>query len=131
MNDPRMQALAGMSRQEKEELLADLTEKENRLELKAARTDPVAFAKRIYPGFKVGPQHRKLGKIFQDVLAGKKKRVIINIAPRMGKSEFSSYLFPAFFLGEYPEKKILMATHTAGLSESFGRRVRNLIESEE
>ena len=131
MSDDLRRALATMSRQEKEELLADLTEKENRLELKAARTDPVAFAKRIYPGFKVGPQHRKLGKIFQDVLAGKKKRVIINIAPRMGKSEFSSYLFPAFFLGEFPEKKILMATHTAGLSESFGRRVRNLIESEE
>ena len=49
----------------------------------------------------------------------------------MGKSEFSSYLFPAYFLGTYPDKKIIMATHTAGLSEDFGRRVRNLIDSEE
>jgi hypothetical protein len=57
--------------------------------------------------------------------------VIINIAPRMGKSEFSSYLFPAYFLGKYTEKKIIMGTHTAGLSEDFGRRVRNLLESEE
>lgn len=62
---------------------------------------------------------------------GQEKRVIINIAPRMGKSEFSSYLFPAWFLGQYPDKKIIMATHTAGLSEDFGRRVRNLIDSEE
>jgi predicted phage terminase large subunit-like protein len=65
------------------------------------------------------------------VIAGKKKRVIINIAPRHGKSEFSSYLFPAYFLGKYPDKKIIMGTHTAGLSEDFGRRVRNLIESDE
>jgi predicted phage terminase large subunit-like protein len=65
------------------------------------------------------------------VISGKKKRVIINIAPRHGKSEFSSYLFPAYFLGKYPDKKIIMGTHTAGLSEDFGRRVRNLIESEE
>ena len=65
------------------------------------------------------------------MIEGRKKRVIINIAPRMGKSEFSSYLFPAFFLGEYPEKKIIMGTHTAGLSEDFGRRVRNLIDSDE
>ena len=59
-----------------------------------------------------------------------KKRVIINIAPRMGKSEFSSYLFPAFFLGKYPNKKIIMGTHTASLSEDFGRRVRNLLDDE-
>jgi len=85
----------------------------------------------VYPGFKEGPHHRKLAKIFADVAAGEKKRVIINIAPRMGKSEFSSYLFPAWFLGQHPDKKVIMATHTAGLSEDFGRRVRNLIDSDE
>lgn len=124
-------ALTSMTRAEKVVFLADLQEKERRWELKKAQQDPISFAHRVYPGFKVGPHHKKLAKIFQDVLEGKKKRVIINIAPRMGKSEFSSYLFPAYFLGRYPEKKIIMATHTAGLSEDFGRRVRNLIESEE
>ena len=79
----------------------------------------------------MGPHHRKLSKIFTDVIEGRKKRVIINIAPRMGKSEFSSYLFPAYFMGHYPEKKIIMGTHTASLSEDFGRRVKNLIDSEE
>jgi hypothetical protein len=120
-----------MSKFEKLKFLENLEQKENRAQLKKAKTDPIEFAKRIYPGFKVGPHHRKLAKIFQDVVDGHKKRVIINIAPRMGKSEFSSYLFPAYFLGNYPEKKIIMGTHTAGLSEDFGRRVRNLIESEE
>jgi len=124
-------ALKDMNRFEKLAFLDDLNEQENRFSLKAAQSDPISFAKQVYPGFKVGPQHRKLAKIFQDVIEGKKKRVIINIAPRMGKSEFSSYLFPAYFLGKYPDKKIIMATHTAGLSEDFGRRVRNLIESDE
>jgi len=124
-------ALKTMTRKEKELFLADLEEQERRFNLKKAQLNPIEFAKKVYPGFKVGPQHRKLSKIFQDVVEGKKKRVIINIAPRMGKSEFSSYIFPAYFLGQYPEKKIIMATHTAGLSEDFGRRVRNLIESEE
>ena len=124
-------ALKDMNRFEKLAFLEDLNEQENRFSLKAAQSDPISFAKQVYPGFKVGPQHRKLAKIFQDVIEGKKKRVIINIAPRMGKSEFSSYLFPAYFLGKYPDKKIIMATHTAGLSEDFGRRVRNLIESDE
>lgn len=124
-------ALKDMTKLEKEAFLADLEKKEHRHQLKMAQTNPISFAHAVYPGFKVGPHHRKLAKIFQDVVEGKKKRVIINIAPRMGKSEFSSYLFPAYFLGNYPDKKIIMATHTAGLSEDFGRRVRNLIESEE
>ena len=124
-------ALKDMTKEEKLAWLASLEKKEERATLKLAQKDPIAFAKYVYPGFKVGPHHKKLAKIFQDVVDGKKKRVIINIAPRMGKSEFSSYLFPAYFLGNYPEKKIIMATHTAGLSEDFGRRVRNLLESEE
>ena len=124
-------ALKDMTKAEKKKFLDDLDEKERRHTLKLAQVDPIAFARRVYPGFKVGPHHKRLAKIFQDVIDGKKKRVIINIAPRMGKSEFSSYLFPAFFLGKYPEKKIIMGTHTASLSEDFGRRVRNLIDSDE
>jgi predicted phage terminase large subunit-like protein len=124
-------ALKDMSKAEKMAFLEDLEKKEGRQGLKKAQTDPIEFAKRVYPGFKVGPHHRKLAKIFQDVVDGKKKRVIINIAPRMGKSEFSSYLFPAYFLGNFPEKKIIMGTHTASLSEDFGRRVRNLIDGED
>jgi predicted phage terminase large subunit-like protein len=116
---------------EKAELLADLEERTARAGKKVAQTSILGFATEVYPGFKVGPHHRKLAKIFEDVIAGKKKRVIINIAPRHGKSEFASYLFPAYFLGRFPQKKIIMGTHTAGLSEDFGRRVRNLIDSDE
>jgi len=126
-----MKALPTMSVEEKIELFADLEVRERRATLQAAQSNMLGFAHAVYPGFKVGPHHRKLAKIFTDVIEGRKKRVIINIAPRMGKSEFSSYLFPAYFLGKYPEKKIIMATHTAGLSEDFGRRVRNLIDSED
>ena len=124
-------AVTHMSKFEKLAFLDALEKKESRISLQKAKSDPIEFAKRIYPGFKVGPHHRKLAKIFQDVVDGHKKRVIINIAPRMGKSEFSSYLFPAYFLGKYPDKKIIMGTHTAGLSEDYGRRIRNLIDSEE
>jgi len=129
--DALQKILPTLSPTEKAELLADLEERAARAAKKAAQTNMLGFATQVYPGFKVGPHHRKLAKVFQDVIDGKKKRVIINIAPRMGKSEFSSYLFPAYFLGNFPEKKIIMGTHTAGLSEDFGRRVRNLLESEE
>ena len=125
------QNLSRMTAEEKLEALQLLDSKEEHNKRNLAKTDMIEFAKAVYPGFKVGPHHRKLAKIFADVIDGKKKRVIINIAPRMGKSEFSSYLFPAFFLGNFPNKKIIMGTHTAGLSEDFGRRVRNLIDSDD
>jgi predicted phage terminase large subunit-like protein len=126
-----MRALPTMSLQDKIELFDDLEVRERRTRLAAAQHSMLGFATSVYPGFKIGPHHKKLAKIFTDVIEGKKKRVIINIAPRMGKSEFSSYLFPAYFLGKYPNKKIIMGTHTAGLSEDFGRRIRNLIDMEE
>ncbi len=88
------------------------------------------FVKHVYPGYKVGPHHLKLAQIFEDIAAGKKKRVIVNIAPRHGKSELISYLAPAWFLGKYPQKKIIMASHTADLAVNFGRRVRNLVGSD-
>ena len=88
------------------------------------------FIQHVYPGYKVGPHHLKLIQIFEDIASGKKKRVIVNIAPRHGKSELISYLAPAWFLGKYPNKKVIMGSHTADLAVNFGRRVRNLVGSE-
>ena len=88
------------------------------------------FVKHVYPGYKVGPHHLKLAQIFEEIANGKKKRVIVNIAPRHGKSELISYLAPAWFLGKYPQKKIIMSSHTADLAINFGRRVRNLVGSD-
>jgi len=89
------------------------------------------FIKYVYPGYKVGPHHLKLIKIFEAIARGEKKRVIVNIAPRHGKSELISYLAPAWFLGKFPNKKIIMASHTADLAVNFGRRVRNLVGSDD
>lgn len=94
------------------------------------RDNLLSFADHVYPGYKVGPHHRRLAKLFEDIAAGRKKRVIVNIAPRHGKSELISYLAPAWFLGKFPHKKVIMASHTADLAVNFGRRVRNLVGSD-
>jgi predicted phage terminase large subunit-like protein len=71
-----------------------------------------------------------LAGLFEEISRGVRKRVIVNIAPRHGKSELISYLAPAWFLGNHPAKKVIMASHTADLAVNFGRRVRNLVGSE-
>ena len=66
---------------------------------------------------------------FERVASGELKRLIINIPPRHTKSEFASFLLPAWFLGKYPDKKIIQTAHTAELAVGFGRKVRNLVNS--
>ena len=67
---------------------------------------------------------------FERVANGELKRLIINMPPRHTKSEFASFLFPAWFLGKFPEKKIIQTAHTAELAVGFGRKVRNLVTTE-
>ena len=120
-----------MSIEQKQTLLVMLDEKIKKLEIKAAQSDLIRFAKDVYPNYSVGGHHKVMGSLFKEIAEGKKKRVIINIAPRHGKSELTSYLLPAWYLGLYPTHQIIMATHTASLSEDFGGRVRNLVNSPE
>jgi predicted phage terminase large subunit-like protein len=97
---------------------------------KSGKETYLDFIQHVYPGYMIGAHHRKLANIFEAIAKGEKKRVIVNIAPRHGKSELISYLAPAWFLGKYPHKKVIMASHTADLAVNFGRRVRNLVGSD-
>jgi predicted phage terminase large subunit-like protein len=68
---------------------------------------------------------------FQEIAEGKCKRLIVNMPPRHTKSEFASYLLPAWYLGKFPGKKIIQTSNTAELAVGFGRKVRNLVGSEQ
>jgi predicted phage terminase large subunit-like protein len=123
--------LKKMPERERNVFLEAVEEKMNRIKRKAAQGGLLDFVKAVYPNYMVGAHHKRLAKLLEDAINGDKKRIIVNIAPRMGKSELVSYLFPAWFLGHHPDKKIIMATHTADLSTNFGRRVRDLVGSKE
>lgn len=94
-----------------------------------AQTKFLDFMRTVEPYMLQGPQHRIIGDAFERIAAGTLKRVIINIAPRHSKSTVSSYLFPAWFIGRFPMKKVIMASHTGDLAVDFGRKVRNMIAS--
>jgi predicted phage terminase large subunit-like protein len=123
-------AIPTMPEEQKRRTLDLLKQYQTQVTQRLGKDSFLDFINHVYPGYKVGPHHRKLARIFEEIAAGKKKRVIVNIAPRHGKSEMISYLAPAWFLGKYPQKKVIMASHTADLAVNFGRRVRNLVGSE-
>ena len=69
--------------------------------------DLIAFCKHMQPDYKVGKHHRMLANLLMDIEQGKKDRICVNILPRHGKSQLVSIMFPAWFLGQYPDKKII------------------------
>ena len=108
-------------------ILDELKQRELR---ERAQNDFMAFVEYIWPEFINGRHHRRMAKLFCDVASGREKRVIINLGPRHTKSEFTSYLLPAWLLGKFPNKKIMQVSNTSELAEGFGRKVRNLVGSE-
>jgi len=88
------------------------------------------FVAEMWGSFISGRHHKIMADAFERVANGELKRLIINMPPRHTKSEFASYLFPAWFLGKFPEKKIIQTAHTAELAVGFGRKVRNLVNTE-
>ena len=93
-----------------------------------AQNEFMPFAHHVYENFIEGYHHRVIAKKLELVAQGKLKRLIINMPPRHSKSEFASYLMPAWFLGRNPKLKIIQATHNTELAVRFGRKVRDLLD---
>ena len=96
-----------------------------------AKNDFLSFVKCVWPEFIEGSHHRHVAKKFNKLAKGEIKRLIVNMPPRHTKSEFASYLLPAWMVGRNPKLKIIQATHTGELAIRFGRKAKNLIDSEE
>jgi predicted phage terminase large subunit-like protein len=109
------------------ELLEELQE---RKKTDLAKRDFMQFVHNVWPSFINGAHHVKMARAFERVARGECKRLIINMPPRHTKSEFASYLLPAWFLGNFPHKKVIQTSHTAELAVGFGRKVRNLVDSD-
>jgi predicted phage terminase large subunit-like protein len=115
---------------EQEQLLAELDKLSELKRRKLSQDRFLKFVQEVWPTFIAGRHHAKMADAFERVARGECKRLIINMPPRHTKSEFASYLLPAWFLGKYPHKKIIQCSHTAELAVGFGRKVRNLVDTE-
>ena len=116
---------------EKMEILRLLDELESAKTKETAHEDFLGFVKHVWPAFIEGDHHRVMADAFNRIAKGELKRLIVNMPPRHTKSEFASHLFPAWYLGKYPDRKVIQTAHTAELAVGFGRKVRNLVGSDD
>jgi predicted phage terminase large subunit-like protein len=131
MTDKIKEFIDALPAHEQEALLEDLNAYQHALKREKAQTDFIKFAHSMWPGFIDGRHHKVMAKAFERVARGEVKRLVINMPPRHTKSEFASYMLPAWFLGKFPKKKIIQCSNTAELAVGFGRKVRNLLDSEQ
>jgi predicted phage terminase large subunit-like protein len=122
--------LDGLPKEEQAELLELAMQYKDSLARENAEKNFMNFVRKVWPSFINGRHHKVMARKFEQIASGKVKRLIINMPPRHTKSEFASYLLPAWFLGKFPNKKIIQCSNTAELAVGFGRKVRNLVGSD-
>ena len=105
-----------------------LSEKEKQIKV---HDDFLTFVRHVWPEFIEGKHHKKIADKFNKLAKGEIKRLIINMPPRHTKSEFASFLLPAWMVGRKPDLKIIQSTHTTELAIRFGRKAKTLIDSPE
>jgi predicted phage terminase large subunit-like protein len=135
MSDPQIASyiskVQALPVEEQQELLDLIRKLESATDREQSYKRFLKFVKTMWPAFIEGNHHSIMADAFERVVEGKLKRLIINMPPRHTKSEFASYLLPAWFLGRHPEKKVIQTAHTAELAVGFGRKVRNLVGDED
>ena len=129
MDKSILSQVKNLSGDQQQELLALLEELEEAKSREGCHENFMTFVGEMWSAFIHGHHHEIMADAFERVARGDLKRLIINMPPRHTKSEFASYLLPAWFLGKYPDKKIIQTAHTAELAVGFGRKVRNLVNS--
>jgi len=121
-----------LSEQDKTEALALLNRYEQIDKQSNCHVDFLSFVKHMWGDtFIEGRHHKIIADKFNRISQGKLKRLIVCLPPRHSKSEFASTFFPAWMMGLNGALKIIQCTHTAELAVRFGRKVRNLIDSED
>ena len=98
--------LDAFSPDEVDEIDRMVGELSTRNENKKAYDDLIDFCKAMQPDYIVGKHHRMLADMLMAIERGEKDRICVNIPPRHGKSQLVSIMFPAWFLGRNPTKKL-------------------------
>jgi len=99
-----------------------------------ARRHLIPFMTYIHPWYVPARHHELVAEYLEQVLLyvkteGKEGigRLIILEPPRYGKTEEVSRHFPAFFLGNLPDKRVIVTSYGADLAEADSKAIRDYV----
>jgi predicted phage terminase large subunit-like protein len=96
---------------------------------KAAAT-PALFAQQATAGRFQIPRHiQAISRAIRDTLTGRSEPILlIEAPPRHGKSELVSKFLPPWYLGVWPERRVMLAAYEATFARSWGRKARTVFQ---
>ena len=89
------------------------------------------FIHYVFPTYRENWHHSLIISKLEAVERGEIRKLMITLPPRHGKSELVSIHFPAWFFGRNPTKSIIASSYSSDLAVTFGRKARNLVNSED
>jgi len=110
------------------------------LRIDEARDSLITFAKLMKPDpedvddpdrslYKPARHHYLIAEALERVVRGEILRLAISMPPQHGKSELASRLFPAFYMGHFPQRSLMFGTYSDTFAAKFGGEVREYITS--
>lgn len=103
------------------------TEDSRQTYARLCRMTPHSFAQSV-SDWRAFAYQRYISRAIADAYFQGDGRLIINIHPRIGKSEIVSRWTPIWFLDNWPDKRLILTSCGAELAEDHGRWVRNQFE---
>lgn len=100
-----------------------------------ARTGPAALARLTDPGFLATDHLWLIDEVLVEAVWGARERrrdrpeiVLVSTPPRHGKSTLVSEYAPAWYLGSFPDERVILASYEADFAASWGGRALAVIE---
>ena len=97
-----------------------------RLEAGARDVGLLELAQAVIPGYKISKHIEKTAELLEAVERGEVRRAMIEAPPQHGKSTLMSVIFPAYYLGRHPERRVILASYGGELATGFGGQARNI-----
>lgn len=95
----------------------------------AVRRSPLATMRFLEgTNFKLTAHHILLNQVVMEALAGRHRRLMINLPPQHGKSSFISHALPVWYLSEYPDRRVILTSYEAEFAATFGAKVRESLK---
>lgn len=111
----------------KTDLLQFLEELEQREQAQATLAGYATYVLQVSPA----RHHRLICDAIDQLLQDEYDELIINSPPGSAKSTYTSHALAAFYLGRHPKNNVIIATHTADLSERWSGKVQTALQSQE
>lgn len=105
-----------------------MTNSSNIADIVRATATPGSLACYLHPRrWAMYPHLLLLDRALTDLSLGRFSRLIVEMPPRHGKSTLGSQFFPAWYLGTFPQRHVILASATNELALDFSLAARDLL----